>query len=358
MGSQGRDQFLRSVANRTIGVQSNGAAAATQIREFDIITCTNGTSGTGILCPAGTTIATIQRPFAEIDYKTSGGHNSYNSMQLSLTRRSANGLTMNAQYTLGKSWGNTGGSNEAVTAANNARALSDFDYDNGYNNFDVRHTFNLSAIYELPGAGAWKGGWNVGGILNARSGIPVPVQIQRNDIAYVDAAGNVFNNPAADRTAVVNKPGGGASRNISSPDLVPGVNPFIKSGGLIFLNPAAFATPKPGTFGNLTRNQIHGPAFRQVDAVVSKRIQTGGSTNVELRAEIFNMFNVTNFANPVGTLPNALPGAALTEANRVQPGQPYTAGAAGAFGRLTSTVGRTVGLGTPRQVQLAVRFSF
>jgi hypothetical protein len=60
----------------------------------------------------------------------------------------------------------------------------------------------------------------------------------------------------------------------------------------------------------------------------------------------------------VGTLPNALPSAALTEANRVQPGQPFTTGAAGTFGRLTSTVGRTVGLGTPRQVQFALRFNF
>jgi hypothetical protein len=39
-------------------------------------------------------------------------------------------------------------------------------------------------------------------------------------------------------------------------------------------------------------------------------------------------------------------------------GQPYTAAAAGTFGRLTSTVGRTVGLGTPRQVQFALRFNF
>ena len=38
VGSQGRNLFLRSIANRTIGVQSNGAAAATQIREFDIVT--------------------------------------------------------------------------------------------------------------------------------------------------------------------------------------------------------------------------------------------------------------------------------------------------------------------------------
>ena len=44
-------------------------------REFDLVTCANGSTGAGILCP-GSTIATIQKPFAEIDYKTSGGHDS------------------------------------------------------------------------------------------------------------------------------------------------------------------------------------------------------------------------------------------------------------------------------------------
>ena len=293
-----------------------------------------------------------------MDYKTSGGVNSYNSMQVSLTRRSSNGLTMNGQYTLGKSWGNTGGSNEAVTANNNARAIGDFDYDSGYNNFDVRHTFNLSLLYDLPGKGPIFSGWSMAGIVNARSGIPVPVLLQRNDLVYVDAAGNVFNNPAADRTAVVNTPGGGASRNQRRPDLVPGVDPFVENGGLLYLNPAAFATPKPGTFGNLTRNQIHGPWMRQADLMIAKHIGVGNGPNVELRAEIFNLFNITNFANPIGTLPNALPNAALTEANKVQPGQPFTSAAAGTFGRLTSTIGRTVGLGTPRQVQFALRFNF
>jgi hypothetical protein len=358
VGSQGRNQFLRSIANRTVGVQSNGAAAGTQVREFDLITCSNGTSARGALCPAGSTIATIQRPFAEVDYKTSGGHNSYNSLQTSLTRRSANGVTLNGQYTLGYSKGNTGGSNEAVTANNNARAVSEFDYDNGYNNFDVRHTFNFSILYDLPGRGPILSGWSVAGIVNARSGIPVPVLIQRNDIAYVDGAGNVFNNPAADRVAVVNTPGGGASRNQRRPDRVAGVDPFVKNGGLLFLNPAAFATPRPGTFGNLTRNELHGPWMRQADLMLAKHIGLRNGPNVELRAEVFNLFNITNFANPVGTLPNALPGASLAEANRVQPGQPYTSAAAGTFGRLTSTVGRTVGLGTPRQVQFALRFNF
>ena len=158
--------------------------------------------------------------------------------------------------------------------------------------------------------------------------------------------------------AIINTPGGGASRNVRRPDLVPGVDPFIKDGGLLFLNPAAFATPAPGTFGNLERNSIHGPNFKQVDFFFAKHFSAGGRSNLEFRGEVFNLFDTVNFANPVGTLPQAIPTAALSEANRVQPGQPYTAAAAGTFGRLTSTVGRTVGLGTPRQIQFALRFSF
>jgi len=74
--------------------------------------------------------------------------------------------------------------------------------------------------------------------------------------------------------------------------------------------------------------------------------------------EVFNLFNVANFSNPVGTLPLALPANSLTEANKLQPGQAYTPGSAGTFGSITSTVGRTVGLGTSRQVQFALRVNF
>jgi hypothetical protein len=196
IGSQGRNLFLRSIANRTIGVQSNGANAAAQIREFDIITRN-----------ADGTIATQLRPFAEVDYKTSGGHDNYNSLQISLNRRSVKGVSVNAQYALGYSKGNTGGSNEALTAGNNARALADFDYDDGYNNFDIRHNFNLSLLYAIPGEGPLASGWTIGGIANARSGLPVPVLIGRSDIVYVDATGIVWNNAAVGRTAVINTPG-------------------------------------------------------------------------------------------------------------------------------------------------------
>jgi hypothetical protein len=349
-------------------VQSNGASAATVVREFAIVSCANGTSGTGILCP-GSTISSVQNPYGEVDYKTSGGTDSYNALQLALNRRSNHGLALNGQYTLAYSKGTSGGTNEARTAGNAASFPSerpanrtnntDWDtYEYGYNLFDVRHTFNFSALYNTPGTGALKGGWSLGGIFNARSGLPMEVQIARNDVVYVDAAGNVFNNPAAGLTAVVNTPGGGASRNVRRPDLVSGVDPFIQSGGLLILNPAAFATPKPGTNGNLERNSLHGPNFWQVDAVIAKRIGPARGPSGELRMEIFNLFNHANLSGVGASLPNALPTSSLTEANRVQPGQPFTSAAAGTFGRATSTVGTTVGIGTNRQIQLAFRLNF
>ena len=94
--------------------------------------------------------------------------------------------------------------------------------------------------------------------------------------------------------------------------------------------------------------------------MISKRFDAGRGSNIEFRAEIFNLFNITNFTNPIGTLPNALPGAGETR----HAGQPRPArsavstAAAGTFGRLSSTVGTTVGLGTPRQVQFGFRFNF
>ncbi len=362
VGSQGRNLFLRSVANNIVDVVTNPnpASNAFVIREFSIVQRDAAGNITG-----------VQNPYAEVDYKTSGGKDNYNAMMLSLARRASTGVSLNVQYTLGRSRGNTAGSNEAQTAANNARTLSDFDYDIGYNSFDVRHTFNLSLLYPLPyGRGrafgtnasglaqVLLGGWDVGGILNARSGLPVDIKIVRPDVVYRDAAGNIFANPAVDRVAIVNTPGGGASRNVRRPDLIPGVNPFLNQGGILYLNPAAFATPAPGTFGNLERNSIHGPSFKQTDFFLAKHFSGGSTRDFELRVEVFNMFDTVNFTNPVGTLPLALPGNSLAESNKLQPGQPYTAASGGTFGRLTSTVGRTVGLGTPRQVQFALRFSF
>lgn len=351
VGSQGRNLFLRSVANQITRVLTNvdPTQNAIVVREFSIVT-DNG---------AGKN-PTVQNPFAEVDYKRSGGHDRYDALQTTLNRRFNSGVTLNAQYTFGRSYGNTAGSNEALTAGNNARTTEAFDYDEGYNNFDVRHTFNVSAIYALPfGKGlsglskAFIRGWEVGAILNARSGLPIDVRVTRPDVVYVDAAGLVYQTPAAGRTAIINTPGGGASRNVRRPDLIAGVNPFLNQDRTI-LNPAAFAIPKAGAFGNLVRNQLHGPSFFQQDLIVAKKFAITEKTNIEFRTEVFNLFNVTNFANPPATLPNVLG----TGTNQLQPGQPFTATAAGTFGIVNRTVERTVGLGANRQVQFALRLNF
>lgn len=401
VGSQGRNLFLRSVANRILpGVTTinNGdllpegfgiinrvdgsgrVIGVNTVREFSIL------AGTSVL-----------NPYAEIDYKTSGGDDSYNALQLSLQRSFASGLTMNMQYTYGSSRGLSSGSNEARTSA----ALENFEADRGRNNFDVRHTFNVSALYELPFGRSKKfdlgkvgnaiaGGWQIGGIVNARSGVPVEVNIVRPDVVIQcqaaggcpNGAGGFFANgfvanlpafgssfPALPQgfVAVINTPGGGNSRNVRRPNLVAGVDPYLNN-DRNFLNPAAFAVPEPGTFGDLGRNAFDGPAFTQFDLTLSKRFRFSETTSFEFRTEVFNVFNRANFANPSASLANALPNLSYntttgaysaSSSNVVQPGEAYSSGAAGStFGLLRSTVGRTVGLGSNRQIQFAFRFNF
>lgn len=407
VGSQGRNLFLRSITNRILGgsaVIQNGAAlptgvgvitrcatapvngtctgtisGTTVVREFDIIgrRLDNGT-GTIVADPTS-----VLQPFGEIDYKTSGGEDHYNALQVLINRRFAKGLTLNAQYQLGKSVGNTQGSNEANTAQNPFT----FEDEIGNNTFDIRHSANITALYELPiGKGrAWDlngfadavlGGWQVGGVYNGRSGTPINVTIVRPDTVFVcnqvagctsTLNGNVSNYsngfvlsalPSGTYSgfiSIINTPGGNASRSTRRPDLIAGVNPYIEgANGLLFLNPAAFATPAPGTYGNLPRNFLKGPVFHQFDLTLKKKFRITETVNFEFRSELYNLFNRANFTNPPSVLPQTL----TATTGSVQPGVAYTTNNVGTFGALNSTVGRTVGLGTNRQIQFALRLNF
>jgi len=350
VGSQGRNLFLRSITNLTIGVAQNAT--------------------TGL----GSNIRQFGNRFAEIDYKTSGGTDNYNAFQVGVNRRYSKGLTLGAQYTWGHSIGNSQGSNEANTAGNPFNFRADY----GNNNFDIRQSLNVDALCELPygrgrqfGSNASRpfdlllGGWQLGGVLNARSGVPIDVLITRPDLAYIDSRnGNVYTSPVIANgqvvtTAVVNVPGGGASRNVRRPDVVSGVQPILYNNGLAYVNPAAFAVPRPGTFGNSARNSLAGPPLAQLDLTLSKRFHVTERVNIELRGEAYNITNHTNFANPGNVRLSTGVGAGPTTANTIQPGQPFTATAAGAnFGVLNSTVSNQIGLGTARQLQLALRVNF
>ncbi len=417
VGSQGRDLFLRSITNRILpgqtviqsgsalpagvgvvnlcstapvnGVCGGQLLGATTIREFDVLGFAySATTGAITANPASRL-----QPFGEIDYKTSGGRDRYDALQLQINRRFAQGLTLNAQYQFGKSFGNTQGSNEAQTAQNPYSFEEEF----GNNTFDIRHSGNITALYELPfGKGrryelggiadAFLGGFQAGIVYNGRSGTPLDIRITRPDTVAVcqnsagctvrtfNATGEPINTaiangfvlavPANLQTTqllngfgvVVNTPGGNASRNTRRPDLIPGVDPFLKIEGsnLRFLNPAAFATPAPGTYGNLPRNFFKGPTFHQFDFTLQKRFRITETTNVEFRSEFYNIFNRANFANPPATLPNSLTATTAS----FQPGQAFSTANVGTFGVINGTVGRTVGLGTNRQIQFALRLNF
>ena len=158
--------------------------------------------------------------------------------------------------------------------------------------------------------------------------------------------------------AEINVPGGGQTRQIRRPDYRTGVSPYINSNGTVYLNSGAFSTPLPGTFGNAARYSLRGPALFQTDITVQRRISLGGQFNLMVRAEIYNVLNRVNFANPPAQLPNALP-SRPGQNNTVQPGQAFGTSTQGAaFGVINSTLDRTVGLGTSRQIQLSLRLNF
>ena len=356
VGSQGRNLFLRSITNKIIGVTMNPVTGAgTAVREFGA-------------------------RFAEIDYKTSGGTDHYNALQTTLNRRMSNGLSLAAQFNWSHSLGDTAGSNEANTAGN----PYDFRADFGSNNFDVRRSFNLTALYQLPfGRGLkygsrWSslenmvlGGWQLGGVANARSGVPMDVLITRPDISYIDKRnGNEYASAVlgTDGTIytvpVVNTLGGGNSRNIRRPNVVLGVSPYLHNDRSL-INPAAFSVPLAGTFGNSSRNSLAGPGLQQFDLTLSKHFSLTEKAKLEFRAEIYNILNKSNFANPAnlrlaaGIVNGGTFAGGVVPASGLQPGTPFSAANAGGnFGVATSTVSNQVGSGTNRQIQLSLRLSF
>ena len=106
-----------------------------------------------------------------------------------------------------------------------------------------------------------------------------------------------------------------------------------------WFNPAAFGRPAQGTFGNLGRNAIYGPGFGSVDFSVFKATPITEKISTQLRFEIFNLFNRTNWANPGTSLASAA-----------------------TFGVMTNTrnggSAPGLGFGEPRNMQIALKFIF
>jgi len=194
---------------------------------------------------------------------------------------------------------------------------------------DVRQLFNVSMLYQLPfgagrryvsGSGAMRallGGWTFGGIGTAQSGLPFNITIDRSNASV---------------------PGNFAISNAERPNYVAGES-LTPPGGSTpreWVNPAAFATPAPGTFGNLGRNAFRAPAISQLDLTLMKDVAlTPERLRLRVRADVFNVLNRAQFGAPNGD---------VSQVN---------------FGTITTTISSyATGRGTPREFQVSAKVWF
>jgi Carboxypeptidase regulatory-like domain len=258
--------------------------------------------------------------YGAIRLSENAGSSKHHSLQFTADRRYLNSLKVGVAYTLSKSEDN--GSDKRNVVWNT------YD-DTGYwgpANFDRRHVFNVYYIYDVP---FWRdqntlmknllGGWQISGATFMRSGSPISV-LRINDIAGVGDGG--FGQPA-DLVGDINA---NANRQFSN-----------GSDENYWFNPAAFANPAAGTFGNAQRNLIYNPGEQQWDIALFKNFNLGGTKRAQFRAEFFNFPNHPNLGGAnTGSLTGGLNYADPSNAN---------------FGRVTSKTGQ-------RDVQLSVRVLF
>ncbi len=201
----------------------------------------------------------------------------YDSLQVSLRKRSSNGLSFLASYTWAHAIDHASGLNlGSPPRPQDGVSLSDI---RGNAQFDVRHRFVLSFTYELPGYGgsSWAaryllGGWQLNGIFQGQTGFPFTAT------EPVDVGLRFQQN----RPNQVCDPNSGAARTVSE-----------------FFRTDCFqrnTLPEDaGEFGSAGRNTIRGPRFWSTDLSLFKNIPIADSHRLQVRVEAFNAFNQTNF---------------------------------------------------------------
>jgi len=230
----------------------------------------------------------------------------YNAMQMSLRRRMSKGLNVDANYTWSHELDNavnilTGAFQNSFNPAG--------DYADG--DIDVRHNFTVGAVYDIPAIGALPKrlaqGWQISTLFQTRSGLPVNIALTAPFLGIDQLRPNA--------------PAGGVNRESDGP------NGFFRPRD-------EFAAPAAGKYGTLRRNSGRGPNFAQIDLALSKTTAINETLSVQFRTEAFNLLNHPNFANPSGL---------IDDLN---------------FGKSTTTIGNSVGMGTSRQMQFALKFLF
>ncbi|HEV7744902.1 MAG TPA: TonB-dependent receptor [Pyrinomonadaceae bacterium] len=312
-----------------------------------------------------------------VNLTTNGGRYNYNALQTEIRRRFTGGLSLQANYTFQKILTDVTGSTDEVNQTRVEPYLDNFDKSRDYGRaiYDRAHTFNFNAQYELPfgkgkrflsGGGVAErifGGFQFSSIVNISSGVPTGIIDGRGTVNRaarsitqpatsslnaheIQKLMGVFKTPNGvfiiDPRVLFATATGAGLPTLSGFDLnqrlpagytissVRGANPVGTApfaGQVFFPNIA-------GSSGNLQRNFLNGPMYFNWDAGLLKNIRITENMRVQLRGEMFNVLNHTNFF--AGSNPAILDVGSTN------------------FGRLTST-NQTY---SPRIVQFGARFEF
>jgi hypothetical protein len=274
-----------------------------------------------------------------ITEQTSLGWSDYKGLWVTANHRMTRGLQLSGSYTLSKSTDSN--SYDGTGAANNGSLQDSTNIANseGPSDFDVRHRVAVNLSYDLPFHGnRLKDGWQLVVVEQAQTGNPLNLITNITTITGVssvrpDLVGSL---PAITPTANVDPVTGAvtsfqwfASNTVCDPRV---------AGQCTSATPLQLPYSAAGVahFGTLGRNAIYGPGFGDTDLSLIKNITLQGSARVQLRLEVFNLFNQVNLG---------------------QPGRIASVGST-SFGVISATRFQTGDSGSARQVQFAAKFLF
>ncbi len=281
--------------------------------------------------------------FGTVDELLPGASSIYHALQAIVRIQDTHGVSGFAGYTFAKAIDDASDGIDFAPGVAFPQDPSNLSAERGASSFDTRHRFTVALNYDVPAwkpAGRFGSGWQLNWIASLQSGRPIPIANSS------DSSGRFYFN--------------------QRPNIVPGVSPILPHWTPFtgYLNPLAFIQPAFGTFGNLGRNSIYGPGYRNLDFSITKNTRITEQLGLQFRAEFFNILNHPNYAQPdhniiPGFIDNGSPGSPQIDPNPLA----YQDGVLQPMGLITQTpdVGQTnpgLGGGGPRVIQLGLKLMF
>jgi hypothetical protein len=340
VGSQGHKLFryrdINQPTEATIAAQTSICDGCVP-RPFD-----NGPFPPSPPSPAGTT-------FFYVNHFESSANSDYNALQAQVRLRGWKGFETTVNYTYSHSIDNASDGQDFVANATQPNNSYRPDLEKGNSNFDVRHrlVWMWSYLFPNPG-GRWAkltNGWGFNSVLTLQSGQPFGVNLSDD----YDGTGEFFPRPDVVGNPFAGTHSPGDYLNLAAFQVPCTFSPSPSGDG--FADQCIPGTQRPGNMG---RNSLIGPNFKQFDFSIFKDTSISDRLKMQFRAEFYNLPNHPNFASPL------YPGfEVLGDNNGIDP----TTGRGIGFFPLSQTgdvgVGNPfLGGGGPRGIQLALKFSF